>query len=150
MKELKPTSNPNNITNYIIDTAIYNKDKAKAYRRWFGKEPKAGDIYNLEKSDAFNGIVATIGSSLVARIRDRVAKAMLRKLDLQDKSMDMAEELLDEAETHKDKVEALRAVNSVIAVKVADKFDLTTPDAIKVIDADVKEPDKDLIGGLIE
>lgn len=136
---MKSLTNLNTVTNYVIDTLIYGKDKQKSYNRWFGKGTEK-DIAKLERGADYLGVVANIGGAVVPRLRDRVARAMMRKVDLQNRAMDVAEDMLDEAETFRDKATALKAVNSVIATKVLpDSFDVTALDDVKVIEPDVTD-----------
>ena len=136
--ETRAVNRLNDITGYVIDTAVLGMDKEKAFRKYEMDPGKCKDVATamrqLERSDAYQSVIINIGQPVVERMRDNVASALLKKVDLQNK-------LIDEANGPSDKRKAIQVANSVLGTDVLPKNwnaeDLITRlDNVHVIEAE--------------
>ncbi len=143
--ETRAVNRLNDITGYVIDTAVLGMDKEKAFRKYEMDPGKCKDvataIRQLERSDAYQSVIINIGQPVVERMRDNVASALLKKVDLQNKLIDEAKTLVDEADGPSDKRKAIQVANSVLGTDVLPKNwnaeDLITRlDNVHVIEAE--------------
>lgn len=142
------------LAGYVIDTVVYGKDKVKAYRRYCPEKIEDDDavktaIKRLEKSQEYYGVVDTLGDTVINRLWDETAKGLLKQINLRVKLLDEAEELVETAEGHKEKANAIRVASQVANTDILPMgFDqrefLTRADNVHVI------APADVVKGLIE
>lgn len=142
------------LAGYVIDTVIYGKDKLKTYKKYhLGKVKSDEDakkaISRLEHSQEYFGVIDTLGDTVIERVWDQTAKALLKQINLRSKLLDEAEDLVDNAETQHDKATAIRIASQVANTDILPMgFDqrefLSRADNIHVI------APADVVKGLIE
>lgn len=152
-RQLNTVEGLTDLAGYVIDTVVYGKDKVKSFKRYhLGKIdddeiPQA--ISRLEHSQEYFGVIDTLGDTVIERVWDQTAKALLKQINLRSRLLDEAEDLVDSAETQKDKATAIRIASQVANTDILPMgFDqrefLSRADNIHVI------APADVVKGLIE
>lgn len=152
-RQLNTVEGLTDLAGYVIDTVVYGKDKVKSFKRYHlgkiddDKIPQA--INRLEHSQEYFGVIDTLGDTVIERVWDQTAKALLKQINLRSRLLDEAEDLVDSAETHRDKANAIRIASQVANTDILPMgFDqrefLSRADNIHVI------APADVVKGLIE
>lgn len=104
------------IVAYIQATLFQGKTKADAYREFINPDIKnvTNAVYALEKRSEFVAVYQTLNSDGNLELQEMALRLKKKYGKMIERNIDTATELLDEAETNKDKATAVRLVNETV------------------------------------